>query len=274
MAFASRMGAFATLLATIGLSPGLHAAEVWTEVPQGTSGTSLSGTLGSISVNMSSTGSTVASTPSVNPGYNLYDIWDNDAEQMAGGATLYPNGARLWPVSAKGNVQYVIVARPGASAVSVQFSKPVYNPKVLVYSLDNSHVDFSQTRTSSGNPAVISAATNSSAQFVPATQRLDRLPFSPSFGYEGCSKSSEADPAQPSGRGCGVMQFRGYYTELKLSFASDDMRNDGVGFQVGYDPDASAPVQSVPTLAEGGLAMLGLLMASLAIRRRGARERH
>lgn len=273
MAFASRMGAFAALLGTLCLSPSLHAAEVWTQVPPGTSGTSLTGTLGSLSVSLNSTGSTVASTPSVNPGYNLYDIWDNDAEQDTGSTILYPNGARLWPVSAKGNVQYVVVARPGASVVSVQFSKPVYNPTVLVYSLDNSHVDFSQTRTSSGSPAVISAVTNSSAQFVPATQRLDRLPVSVSFGYEGCSKSSQANPSQPSGRGCGVMQFKGYYTELKLSFASDDERNDGVGFQVGYDPAASAPVQSVPTLAEGSLAALGLLMASLAMRRRGIRER-
>ncbi|MBH1964202.1 MAG: hypothetical protein I8H77_07700 [Comamonadaceae bacterium] len=262
MIFASRIGGAVVLLAAALFGSNLQAAPVWLQVsPVGTSGTSLTGTLGGVSVTMTSSGPSIASTPSVNPPYNSYDIWDNNATDVISGNTVYPNGAGIWPASAMGNMQYVIAARATASLVTLRFDHPVFNPQVLIYSLDNSHVDFSQTTNFVGGTASISAVTNTSAQFVAGTRRLDRLPFSPSFPREGCSKSTVADPNVPSGRGCGVMQLQGYYSEIKMIFVTDVGGNDGVGFQVGYDPDAAKSVAAVPTLAPAGLAALGLIMA-------------
>ncbi|MET4578783.1 hypothetical protein [Ottowia thiooxydans] len=262
MFFASRVGGAVVLLAAALFGSNLQAAPVWLQVsPVGTSGTSLTGTLGSIPVTLTSSGSAVTSTPSVNPPYNSYDIWDNNATDVLGGNTVYPNGAGIWPASAMGNMQYVIAARPVASLVTLRFAHPVFNPQVLIYSLDNSHVDFSQTTNFVGGPASISAVTNTSAQFVAGTKRLDRGPVPATFPREGCSRSTVADPNVPSGRGCGVLQFQGYYSEIKMTFVTDTGGNDGVGFQVGYEPNAAKSVEAVPTLAPAGLAALGLIMA-------------
>ena len=141
------------------------------------------------------------------------------------------------------------------------FSQPVFNPKVLVYSLDNSFVDFAATTNADGQPASISATTNNSAAFDPSTKRLGRVQESASYPAEGCNQVTP-----PSGRGCGVVQFYGYYTQIKLTPQST-RGTDGVGFQVGYDPDvAAAAARSIPTLTHGGLAALGLLLATLAAR--------
>ena len=263
--FRLRNAAAAALFTATLASPALHAAEVWTQITVGSGSTSLSGTLGSIGVTMTSTVSTVAAAPSVNPPYNLYDIWDNDATvDIGGGNILYPNGARLYPASAKGNMQFVTAARTTANPITLTFSQPVFNPRVLVYSLDNSFVDFSATTTADGQPANISAATNSSAYFNSATKVLEREAYAVNFPYEGCSQP--LPPSDPSGRGCGVMQFYGYYTQLKLN-PQATRSTDGVGFQVGYDPDiAAAAARSIPTLTHGGLAALGLLLATLAAR--------
>lgn len=268
--FRMRNAAAAALFTATLASPALHAAEVWTQITAGSGSTSLSGTLGSIGVTMTSTTSTVAAAPSVNLPYNDYDIWDNDAT-VGTAPTLYPNGARLYPASAKGNMQFVTVARteadgitPRANLITLTFNQPVFNPKVLVYSLDNSFVDFSATTTADGQPANISVATNSSAKFTPATKVLEREAYAVNFPYEGCSQP--LPPSDPSGRGCGVMQFYGYYTQLKLN-PQATRSTDGVGFQVGYDPDvAAAAARSIPTLTHGGLAALGLLLATLAAR--------
>ena len=264
--FRMRNAAAAAALLTATLaSPALHAAEVWTQITAGSDSTILSGTLGSLGVTMTSTVSTVAAAPSINPAYNEYDIWDNDAIVTVGGVplspTVYPNSARLYPASAKGNMQFVTTASTTANPITLTFSQPVFNPKVLVYSLDNSFVDFSATTTADGQPANISAATNSSANFTLATRVLGREAYTANFPAEGCSQ-----PSPPSGRGCGVMQFYGYYTQLKLN-PQATQGTDGVGFQVGYDPDvAAAAGHSIPTLTHGALAALGLLLATLAAR--------
>jgi hypothetical protein len=141
------------------------------------------------------------------------------------------------------------------------FSQPVFNPRVLVYSLDNSFVDFAATTNTDGQPASISATTNNSAAFDPSTKRLGRVQESASYPAEGCNQVTP-----PSGRGCGVVQFYGYYTQIKLAPQST-RGTDGVGFQVGYDPDvAAAAARSIPTLTHAGLAALGLLLATLAAR--------
>ncbi len=266
--FRLRTAAAAALLTATLASPALHAAEVWMQIPSG----STSGTLGSIGVTMAGT-LPVSPGPAINPDYNVYDIWDNDATESYSGQTVYPNGARLYPASAKGNgMQYV--ASPSSvgssESVTLTFNQPVFNPVVLVYSLDNSYVDFSATTRADGRPAAAAVVTNSSANFNPTTQILERNNYVASFPFEGCSTYKVPEPSsgpEPTGRGCGVLRFSGYYTALTFAMQKTSAGNEGVGFQVGYDPDAAAAVtRTVPTLAHGGLAVLGLLLATLAAR--------
>lgn len=262
--------AAATFLAAATLaSPALHAAEVWTQITTGSGSNSLAGTLGSVGVTMTSSTSGISVAPSINPPYNTYDIWDNDATTVYGGRPVSPNAARIYPTSAKGNMQFVTSA--GApNNIAVVFAEPIVDPMVLVYSLDGvgvGTVDFSASRDTAGQVAQIGAATNNAGTFSPVTLRLFNSAPS-SYGFpEGCNQETPT-----TGRACGVMRFQGSYKELKFFMQNT---SGGVGFQVGMDPavTAAANAAKVPTTSPAGLVAVAAALAALAaavLRRRSA----
>ncbi len=255
------------LAASTFASPALHAAEVWTQMTAGSGSNSVAGTLGPIGVTMTS--SAAGLDDSI--GSSAYSIWDNDATTTVNGQTLYPNGARIYPASAKGNRVFVTSADGTPNNITVVFAEPVVNPIVLMYSLDGvvagtGTVDFSASRDTAGNVAQINVATNNAAAFNPATLRMvNSAPFRPF--PEGCSQETPS-----TGRACGVMRFQGTYKELKFFMQTT---SGGVGFQVGMDPavTAAANAAKVPTTSHMGLIAVAAALAALGaavLRRKSA----
>lgn len=229
------------LLAAAVFSAPAMATDVWTVTPAGPG--PLNGTLGDTTVSLASS---TASLFSQSGNKGTYRIWDNDAPA---------NSAKIWPATAKPYDEFVIVAAPTASNLTVTFGRPLVNPQMLVYSLDNSTIDFSTTKAVGGAPAILTIVKNPGATYDPLTKVLGTLGFSAI--PEGCSDTET--------RGCAVVTFIGTYSQLDMVVQSTNpLTTDGIGMQFGVDPAIEASMRPVPTLSEWGLALMALLLATVA----------
>lgn len=240
----------------------VFAQAVWTEVPTGNY-TSVSGTLGSVSIMLSSSypsGSNALGTGfsiqnSTDPGYH---IWDNSIPQ---------NSAQLYPASAvNASKDIVMVSQAGSTAadpnrVKVRFGAPVLNPTLLFFSIDSSTLDFTPARTAAGVPATLSFTTNSAA--LVSGKSVTRNPAAVgTAGPEGCQLNST--------RACGVVQFTGWYDELLF----DAMGDDGVGMQIGTGIVTSLPAAATPVPASSGVSLAATVLSVMGLAAWLSRRRH
>jgi len=252
----------ASLLAT-----GAVAAQSFVQIAPISGQTTLNGTLLATPVTITTSASTLAAAPSINPPYNAYDIWANAPTPLPVGYTP----AAIYPPSAQGNPQLVIGSPGSATAaaparLNVRFAQAMQDPVMLVYSIDNSVVDVSPTRQRDGSAPVASitgnpaAAINSAALTVGATVRNTGL-----VAAEGCWATQA--------RACAVIRFSGSYTDISFNTYSVNGGQDGLGFQFGaaaYAPPAPVPAPAVAPLAAVGALLLGLVATARQARRRRA----
>ena len=240
------------LLASAVFSTSAAAAPVWSVIPTGGWATTLTGTLGDTSVTLTTTLASGTPAPmfSGTTDYGTYNIWDNAAAE---------NSAHIWPATAAGEIQVVVGVNSNPSHLTAKFGRPLINPQMLVYSLDNSFIDFSSTRTVANTPAVLSVVKNSSATYDSGTQKLGttgwviRVP-------EGCPESTPIP-----GRGCAVVTFIGTYSQLDMVMQTTS-GGDGVGIQFGVDPAIEAArMQPVPTLSQWALLLMSICLAGTAV---------
>lgn len=214
-------------------------AQSWAMFTSGSGTTTITGTLLGSSVSMSSTypsgtptsGATLAQAPGINPPHNTYCIWDSSVPQ---------NSAQLWPASAATPdcaQQVIIGASSSATAanpnrVVIAFGIPMVNPRLMIYSLDNSGIDLSSTRTFDGNPAVLTVTHNNAAIYDAAAQTIGTV--GPT-AQEGCPNNT------PPGRACAYVLFNGIYSQVQVDFHITAGNGDGIGFNIGAD--AVTPVQ-------------------------------
>ncbi len=246
----ARVLAIATLLG----AGSMASAQSFVQLPNSGNTSVLNGTLLSTTVTISGATSNLQVAPSINPPYNAYDIWDNAPTPNTTGLTP----AAIYPATARGNPQIVITS-PGASTaaspyrVTVHFGKAVQDPVMLVYSMDNSAVDVSPTRTRSGSPAVTSITGNSAAAINATAQTIGaNLVNNDIVLSEGCWNTTA--------RACAVIRFSGSYNDIVFNLYSVPGGQDGVGFQFGAAE--LAPPPAVPSLST---ATLGALMLMLLV---------
>lgn len=239
------------VLATAAFTTPALATPVWSVITPGGAATTRTGTLSNTTITL--TGAlTISTAPSVNPPYNTYDIWDNAAAA---------NTAQIWPATAMGQEQILVAARATQSHLTVTFGRPVVNPQMLVYSLDNSYINYSTTLTTAGTPGIVSVVKNPAATYDAGLKRLS------SVGGGGVPEGC----ASTGGRGCAVVTFIGTYSQLDMDIQTTVGGNDGLGMQFGVDPAVEAAMHSVPTLSQWGLLLMALLLAGTAgtvVRRR------
>ncbi|HEY0230692.1 MAG TPA: DUF5979 domain-containing protein [Dokdonella sp.] len=212
------------------------AAQSWA-TSSSVSATTLSGTLVGQSLTISSmfpsgspaVGNTLTPVAGINPPFNTYCIWDSAVPQ---------NSAQLWPASASAPTcaQQIILGLNTATLanherVTVDFGQPLINPHLMIYSLDNSGIDFSSTRTLAGAPAVLAIDYNNAGVYDPIAQTFGTTGTVPIA--EGCANNA------PPGRACAYVTFVGTYNELTIDFYITSGVQDGIGFNIGAD--ASSP---------------------------------
>lgn len=180
-------------------------------------------------------GEGLSAAPGINPPFNSYCIWDSAVPQ---------NSAQIWPASASSPscAEQVVVGVPAAATavnpmrVTVTFGQPVINPKLMIYSFDNSAMSLSPTRDIDGNPAVLSVATNNAAIYDAGAQTLGTVGIAAI--EEGCANNT------PPGRACAYITFVGTYSQLQADFNLTSGGNDGIGFNVGADATTPVSLQS------------------------------
>ena len=231
------------LLVSAVFAPSAAAAPVWSVIPTGGYLATQSGTLGDTTITVSNTAAVMASGSS---DYNGYNIWDNAAAA---------NSAQIWPATAAGQIQLLVGANRSLNHITAKFGRPLVNPQMLVYSLDNSYVDLSSTLTSTGAPAILSVVKNTAATYDAALKRLGTVGGGGT--PEGC--------ASTGGRGCAVVTFLGTYSQLDMVIQTTVGNNDGIGLQFGVDPAIEASMRAVPTLSQWALLLMSICLAGTAV---------
>jgi uncharacterized repeat protein (TIGR01451 family) len=226
------------------------AAQSWATSSSNTA-TTMSGTLLGQSLTITSAfpsgspaiGNTLTAAPGINPPFNTYCIWDSSVPQ---------NSAQIWPASASAPTwaQQIILGLNTATLanherITIDFGQPLINPHLMVYSLDNSAIDFSSTRTIDGAPAVLAIDYNNAGIYDAVAQTFGTIGTAPIA--EGCANNS------PPGRACAYVTFVGTYNELQVDFYITAATQDGIGFNVGADA-ASPSLGAYKRITSGPVA--------------------
>lgn len=233
----------AAVLTCVNLICSVASAQSWMNATSGSGTTSLNGSLLGNPVNISSSfpsgtpaaGVGLSAAPGINPPFNSYCIWDSSIPE---------NSAQLWPASAAtpGCAEQVVFGVTSVATavnplrVAINFVTPVINPRLMIYSFDNSAMSLAATRDFSGNPAVLGVTYNNAGIYGAAAQ---------SFGTVGTVAIPEgcANNATP-GRACAYIGFIGTYNQVVMDFNLTSGGQDGVGFMIGADATTPVSLQS------------------------------
>lgn len=207
------------LCAALAMSPAC-ALEYWSEfstpATDGTSGSVVAGTLHGTPITVNSVGS-------------VYQFIRLDNGVAWGNST-----AGIYPASFSGTVHEFVrslgttttAATP--SMATLDFGQPLIDPVLIFYSLDNSSLTVAGTQTTAG-------ATVVNGTDVTITANQPSMVNGAALAVTGPYAAGAAQPFEGcvagSNRVCGMFQFKGSYSQLKLGQYGN--ARDGVGFQVG-----------------------------------------
>lgn len=192
---------------------------------------SFTGTLYGGSVTIASLSNTADLLQSYTNGYNA---WDPSFVPATPAGLSNPGifaanpiaiGASAAPPAGTPATNPILAISSHAAATNYRFSfsQPIYNPRILMFSVDSSVVGFTGNVKSDNNPATISVTTNSGASWNGATQTLSRV--TPA-GYVASAPEGCFDVTP---RGCASLAFAGTYAALNFSITGAD----GTAYQVG-----------------------------------------
>lgn len=157
-----------------------------------------------------------------------YIVWDTSYNTASNPSTTGYTNAAIWPASIN-SISSQLVSRENSSGYAIKFTQPVNQPRLAIYSLDITDVNFSGTYKVGGTPITgsdVAAVTNTAGYFNLTTLSSIRSPIAgagrPS---EGCFNDST--------RMCMYLQFSGQYSEIDY-VSTPAGWSDGVGWQVGY----------------------------------------